>query len=181
MDAELSDRIDGHRATLSARHPAEITGQASCRKPIVRASIRCEHRRMGQAAGHDFANQQIAEAVAAEYESLSPECRADAARLGRLLAPDFHEFGASGREYGYEGTAETVAAGVASDSEPITVANMRGWLLADGLVMLKYTSEHNSRRANRTSLWRRTGAGHWQMFHHQGTPTAGRRERRGLR
>src|SRR5690348_10133168 len=115
---------------------------------------------------------QIAEAVAAERESLSPECRADAARLGRLLAPDFHEFGASGAEYGYEGTAEMVAADTVSDDEPITVENMRGWLLADGLVMLKYTSGHHGRRAHRTSLWRRTEAGHWQMFHHQGTLTA---------
>ncbi len=126
---------------------------------------------MDQTAGHGTAEQQIAEAVAAEHESLSPECRADAARLGRLLAPDFHEFGASGREYGYEGTAEMVAAGMAVDNEPITVANMRGWLLADGLVMLKYTSEHHGMRANRTSLWRRTEAGHWQVFHHQGTLT----------
>ena len=126
---------------------------------------------MDQTAGHDSADQQIAEAMAAERESLSPECRADAARLGRLLAPDFHEFGASGREYGYEGTADLVAADMPGDDEPITVANMRGWLLADGLVMLKYTSEHHGRRANRTSLWRRTEAGHWQMFHHQGTLT----------
>jgi len=127
---------------------------------------------MAQSAGHGSVDQQIAEAVAAEYESLSPECRADAARLGRLLAPDFHEFGASGAEYGYEGTAEMVAAGMAGDDEPITVAKMRGWLLADGLVMLKYTSEHHGRRANRTSLWRRTEAGQWQVFHHQGTLTA---------
>jgi hypothetical protein len=115
------------------------------------------------------ADEQIAEAMAAEHESLSPECRADAARLGRLLAPDFHEFGVSGAEYGYEGTAAMVAA--ATDDEPITVANMRGWLLADGLVMLKYTSEHHGSRANRTSLWRRSEAGHWQVFHHQGTLT----------
>ena len=127
---------------------------------------------MDQTAGGDSADQQIAEAVAAEHESLSPECRADSARLGRLLAPDFHEFGSSGREYGYEGTAEMVAAATGPGDEPVTVANMRGWLLADGLVMLKYTSEHQGRRANRTSLWRRTEAGHWQVFHHQGTPTA---------
>jgi hypothetical protein len=123
-------------------------------------------------AGGDSADQQIAEAVAAERESLSPECRADAARLRRLLAPDFHEFGSSGREYGYAGTAEMVAAATEPGDEPVTVANMRGWLLADGLVMLKYTSENHGWRANRTSLWRRTEAGHWQIFHHQGTPTA---------
>jgi hypothetical protein len=55
------------------------------------------------------ADRQVAEAIAAEYESLSLACRADAARLERLLAPDFHEFGASGGEIGYEGTAELVA------------------------------------------------------------------------
>jgi ribonuclease HI len=126
---------------------------------------------MDQTAAASSADQ-IAEAMAAEHESLSPECRADAARLERLLAPDFHEFGASGAEYGYEGAAEMVAAGMAGDDEPIAVANMRGWLLADGLVMLKYTSEQHGRRANRTSLWRRTEAGRWQVFHHQGTLTA---------
>lgn len=127
---------------------------------------------MGE-TGHGSAGQQIAEAVAAEHESLSLECRADAARLGRLLAPDFHEFAASGAEYGYEGTAEMVAAATSAGDGPISVTDMRGWLLADGLVMLKYTSENQGWRANRTSLWRRTAPGRWQIFHHQGTVTAG--------
>ena len=47
------------------------------------------------------------------------------------------------------------------------------WLLADGVVMLKYTSENRGRRSNRTSLWRRAAAGRWQIFHHQGTLAAG--------
>jgi ribonuclease HI len=50
-------------------------------------------------------DEQIAEAAAAELESLSLECRADAARFRRLLARDFHEFGTSGTEIGYDGTA----------------------------------------------------------------------------
>ena len=128
---------------------------------------------MEQAAGQAGADQQIAEAMAAEHESLSVECRADPARLERLLAPDFHEFGASGREIGYVGTAAQVAAATDPVGEPIRVENMRGWLLADGVVMLKYTSEHQGRRANRTSLWRRTASGRWQILHHQGTVTAG--------
>jgi hypothetical protein len=107
--------------------------------------------------------------VAAEYESLSLECRADAARFERLLAPDFHEFGASGGEIGHEETAELVAQSTDHDGEPIKVENMRGQLLADGLVMVKYTSENHGRRSNRTSLWRRVQPGHWQIFHHQGT------------
>ena len=119
------------------------------------------------------AERQIAEAMAAEHESLSVACRADPARLERLLAPDFHEFGASGREYGFEGTAARVAAPRIPGEEPIGVTNMRGRLLADGLVMLKYTSTGSGgRRAHRTSLWRRTAPGRWQIFHHQGTPAS---------
>jgi hypothetical protein len=87
------------------------------------------------------------------------------------LPPDFHEFGASGGEIGYEGTTERVASSTDPGGEPITVENMRGWLLVEGLVMIKYTSENHGRRSNRTSLWRRTAPGHWQIFHHQGTIT----------
>jgi hypothetical protein len=129
---------------------------------------------MNEGTGQISPDQQVAEAMAAEHESLSLSCRADPNRLERLLAPDFHEFGSSGGEIGYEGTAAWVAAGTDPDGEPIAVENMRGWLLADGLVMLKYTSENQGRRSNRTSLWRRTTTGGWQIFHHQGTPTKAR-------
>jgi hypothetical protein len=115
------------------------------------------------------ADEQIAGATAAEVNSLSLECRADAARFQRLLAPDFHEFGTSGTEIGYEGTAARIAAETDPGGTPIRVENMRGWLLADGLVMLKYTSENEGRRSNRTSLWRRSAGGQWQIFRHQGT------------
>ena len=86
--------------------------------------------------------------------------------------PDFHEFGTSGREIGYEGTAARVAEETDPNGEPILVENMRGWWLAEGLVMLKYASENSGRRSNRTSLWRRVEPGHWQTFHHQGTLAA---------
>jgi hypothetical protein len=119
-------------------------------------------------------DDQIAEAMAAERESLSLACRADATRLRRLLAPDFHEFGTSGSEFAYEGTAELVAAATHPGDDPITVVDLRGRLVADGVVMLKYTSEHGGRWSNRTSLWRRVARGQWQMFHHQGTPTTPR-------
>jgi len=127
---------------------------------------------MNQSATQTAAERQIAEAMATERESLRPERRADAARLERILAPDFHEFGASGLEIGYEGTAMRVAKETDRNGEPILVENMRGWLLAEGLVLLKYVSENIGRRSNRTSLWRRAEPGHWRMFHHQGTLAA---------
>ncbi|MFF0200838.1 DUF4440 domain-containing protein [Streptomyces sp. NPDC005017] len=115
---------------------------------------------------------QVAEAIAAEYETLSPDCRADADRLRSFLAPDFHEFGASGGEIVFEGTAERVASGTDPEGEPITVERMRGVRLAEGLVMLKYTVNIDGRWSHRTSLWRRAAPGRWQMFHNQGTPTS---------
>ena len=115
---------------------------------------------------------QIAEAIAHELESLSPECRADPDRLRALLSPDFHEFGASGREVIYEGTPERVAAATRAGDPPIGVEHLRGQWLADGLVMLKYTSVTPDRRAHRTALWRRVAPGRWQLFHHQGTVAA---------
>ncbi|WP_374984222.1 DUF4440 domain-containing protein [Streptomyces fradiae] len=114
---------------------------------------------------------QVAGALAAERATLSPACRADADRLRRFLAPDFHEFGASGTEVRYEGTAERVAAYTDPDGVPIRTERMRGVRLADGLVMVKYTACIDGRRSHHTSLWRRVGPGHWRMFHHQGTPT----------
>ncbi|MFR9675962.1 DUF4440 domain-containing protein [Streptomyces sp. TR06-5] len=119
----------------------------------------------------DEVDPQVAEAMAAEHETLSPACRADPDRLRDFLAPDFHEFGASGGELRFDGTAERVAAYTDPDGEPIRVERMRGELLADGLVMLKYTASIDGRRSHRTSLWRRTEEGRWQMFHNQGTPT----------
>ncbi|MGC0327725.1 hypothetical protein RKD23_000715 [Streptomyces sp. SAI-170] len=121
--------------------------------------------------GHGGDDPQVAEAMAAEYETLSPACRADADRLRSFLAPDFHEFGASGREIFFEGTAERVAAYTDPEGEPIGVEAMRGVRLADGLVMLKYTACIDGRWSHRTSLWRRVAPGRWQMFHNQGTPT----------
>lgn len=94
--------------------------------------------RFGQDRQQAATDLQIAEAMAAELESLGP-----------------------------------VAAATDLDADPIKVENMRGWLLADGLIMLKYTSENRGRRSNRTSLWRRAAAGRWQIFHHQGTLAAG--------
>jgi hypothetical protein len=115
-------------------------------------------------------DDQVAAAIAAERESLRNDCRTDTARFARLIAPDFHEFGTSGREFGYEEALRIAAS--TPEAEQAEVQDMRGMRIADGVVMVKYTSERAGRRAHRTSLWRRTDDGHWQMFHHQGTPAA---------
>lgn len=112
-------------------------------------------------------DDQVAEVMAAERETLSPDCRADPARLDAFLADDFHEFGSSGREYAKTGTAGMVAGAV---GDPIAIDRLRGLRITDGVVMLKYDTRAGTRTSHRTSVWRRTEAGGWQMFHHQGTP-----------
>jgi ribonuclease HI len=119
----------------------------------------------------DDVDPQVAEVLAAERETLSVECRAAPHRLRSFLAPDFREFGASGVEVKFEGTAERVAGYTDPDGEPIRVERLRGRTLADGLVMVTYTAQIDGRWSHRTSLWRRVAPGRWQMFHHQGTPT----------
>ena len=115
----------------------------------------------------------VADAMRAEVETLSRECRLDAARLDRFLAPDFHEFGASGVEVVKEGTARRVAAYTADGAAELVPHDMRGTLIADDVVMVKYVLQAGPVRTNRTSLWRRTAEGDWEMFHHQGTVAAG--------
>jgi hypothetical protein len=74
-------------------------------RAIVGALPGWEHVRMEETDAMHDADQQLAEALAAERESLSTECRVDAARLEHLLAPDFRDFGTSGGEFGFDGTA----------------------------------------------------------------------------
>ena len=111
------------------------------------------------------------------FSSLSKKELAEIARAtdeidvkqGKVLARE----GDIGHEFFVilEGTAELVAASTDPGGEPIRFHDMRGYRLAEGLVMVKYTSDNGVRRSNRTSLWRRVGRRHWQIFHHQGTPT----------
>ncbi len=122
-----------------------------------------------EAADERAAAEQVEAAMAAERETLSPDCRADPARLAAFLAEDFHGFGASGREITREGIAEAFAADTRPDEPRITVTGMRGSLVAGGVVMVKYTASHRGRRTHRTSLWRCLPTGRWVMFHHQGT------------
>ena len=118
------------------------------------------------------ARRQVAQALQAERETLSRECRLDARRLDAFLADDFHEFGCSGGEVTKVGTAQRVADYTAVSDEVNAIEDMRGELVADGLVMVKYTAASRGQRTHRTSLWRNDPTLGWQMFHHQATPTS---------
>lgn len=114
-----------------------------------------------------------------ERELQSPQARADEGRLRQLLAPDFAEIGASGRTWDRETILDLLrgeSAEVATD--PIEVLDLRGRVLAPGVIQVSWDSRRGDRHARRTSIWceRETG---WQQVHHQGTPFALPDPRRG--
>lgn len=104
-----------------------------------------------------------------EHSLWRSDTRCDLALMDRTFAPDFHEFGRSGRRYTRDdllpdGEFETIDAIL----HALTVTD-----LSDVLALVTYISEvrrpDGADWANRSSLWDRT-SGHWQIRFHQGTP-----------
>ncbi|GGN73608.1 DUF4440 domain-containing protein [Streptomyces albiflavescens] len=107
-------------------------------------------------------------AVEGELRLLDPGIRRSPERVGALLHPDFQEFGASGRIW----DRAAIVAALAAENEPgarlCTTSRMKGVQLAPDLVHLAFDTDHNGRRAHRSSLWRLTEEG-WLLYFHQGT------------
>ncbi|MGJ3561425.1 DUF4440 domain-containing protein [Streptomyces sp. INA 01156] len=106
-------------------------------------------------------------AIEGELKLLDPEVRRSPERVGALLHPEFLEFGASGRIW------------TVTRSSPCSPTNTsrgpgrhrlrhQGHAARPDVVHLTFETDHNGRRARRSSLWRRTGQ-HWLLYFHQGT------------
>lgn len=105
-----------------------------------------------------------------ESELQTKACRNNRARLRELLAPDFTEVGASGRVWDLPSTLELLES-ESGETEEIEVIDLTGRILADHLVLVRWDSAYEGRRARRTSLWRHDAEG-WRLVHHQGTVLA---------
>lgn len=97
------------------------------------------------------------------------ETRWDRSHMEAILAPDFVEFGRSGRVYSREDA-------LALEPEPFTARlPLDAWqarLLGPDNALVTYVSEvdrNGVERANRSSIWSRTDDG-WKLRFHQGTP-----------
>lgn len=98
------------------------------------------------------------------------ETRFDNEWMERTLAPDFFEFGRSGRIYRREDS-------IGIESQPIDarfpLKNFDARLLTPGVALVTYISAvtYNGIEefGNRSSIWTRTENG-WQLRFHQGTP-----------
>lgn len=117
-----------------------------------------------------FDDEVLRELVALEESLWREATRFDRAHLDRVLAPDFHEFGRSGRRWSRE---EVLAA----PAGPIDVVWPLRWLEASvvspGAALLTYVCVlrgHPVLASNRSSLWVR-GPEAWQLRLHHGSPT----------
>lgn len=118
--------------------------------------------------------------LAAEIQRLESELHhpgvpCSRGRLEQLLHPAFHEVGRSGRPY----DRETVIRYLAAQTAPPDVEALEHRLhpLAPDCVLLTFRSRQRAadggfvNEALRSSVWRQ-GADGWQLFYHQGTPSA---------
>ncbi|WP_336921561.1 nuclear transport factor 2 family protein [Aquipuribacter sp. SD81] len=106
------------------------------------------------------------------------ETRFDRRYMDAVLAPDFAEFGRSGRRWD---RAEILA--MTGDVLDARLVDLRVSLLADGVALVTYVSEVQTngvagdvQRANRSSVWVH-GDGAWRLRFHQGTPVTARADR----
>ncbi|MFF7471915.1 DUF4440 domain-containing protein [Streptomyces sp. NPDC008092] len=121
----------------------------------------------------DGNQRAVQAAVDAELRLLDPGVRARPDLVLELLDPEFTEVGASGRRWDATSILTVTGDGSVSPESPVEVTEMSGTVLAPGIVHLTYFADNQGRRVRRSSLWRLTETG-WRLFHHQGTPVAGR-------
>ena len=111
-----------------------------------------------------------AELRALEERLLDPAVRAVPGLVRALLAPEFVEFGASGRVFNRDAILAMVAA------EPPRAARQAGGfkarLLAPGVALTTWrVLRDDGIEILRSSVWQLQGD-HWQMVFHQGTQAA---------
>lgn len=124
------------------------------------------------AADQELAPEDLETLRSLEESLWRTKTRFDNGLMEKLFAPDFFEFGRSGRTY-----SRTDMLFVPRDSRPIKATlplpNFHARHLSDEIVQVTYISEVVDDgvllRGNRSSIWSRTADG-WQLRFHQGTP-----------
>jgi|SRR5215831_8553173 len=94
--------------------------------------------------------------------------RFDRAYMESILADDFTEVGASGRQYRREDTLAVARQPLAAQLSNFVITT-----LAPDVALVRYESEDTltgkTRRAHRSSIWSRGPNGNWVLHFHQGT------------
>lgn len=117
--------------------------------------------------------ETLAELSALEESLWRAETRFDDELMDKTFAPDFFEFGRSGRTYTRDEMLFGQSGFGAIDAK-LPLPNFRARYLADDVAQVTYVSEvvYDGRKelGNRSSIWSRID-GAWKLRFHQGTPT----------
>ncbi len=108
----------------------------------------------------------VAQALDAERALLDPAIRSDIEAVAALIDPDFLEIGQSGLLWDRDAVLAEFAR--ATPQSAIEVSELRGTILADGLVLVTFVSAMGEHSARRSSIWRQGDEG-WRVVFHQGT------------
>lgn len=103
------------------------------------------------------------------------ETRFDLGHQEKVFAPDFFEFGRSGRIYTREQMVRTSGQAIKAK---LPLQNLEVHPLDANNVLVTYISEvqyTELEKANRCSVWSKTANG-WQLRFHQGTPVSSQQE-----
>jgi hypothetical protein len=111
----------------------------------------------------------VTAAIEGELRFLDPAVFTSPTQLSRLLHPEFRSYGSSGTAYTRESYIAELREWGPAVSTPGTVTRMVGHELAADLVLLTFDINISERRAHRSSLWRRSEEGGWQLYFTQGT------------
>ena len=108
-----------------------------------------------------------------EERILDPAVRADPAQVRALLAPEFTEFGASGRVFDRDAILAALAAeGPREARQARQVRGFKVRLLAPGAALTTWRVKRDDGiETLRSSVWQQQG-GRWLMVFHQGTLAA---------
>ncbi len=117
--------------------------------------------------GRDALHRHLAEQ---ELLLLQPGVRASVDRLDALIADDFREIGASGRQFGKD---EAIMRLPAESGVTFAADDLEVRLLGAEVALVTYravrSADGRRQRSLRSSLWRHDPSG-WRMVFHQGTP-----------
>ena len=121
----------------------------------------------------DLSTQDLHDLEVFEESLWRAEVRFDRERMNQILAPDFFEFGRSGRVYQREDTLGVPAQPI---DARLPLKDFTARLLDSNVAQVTYVSavtyEGVEELTNRSSIWTRSGHG-WQLRFHQGTVRVG--------
>jgi hypothetical protein len=124
---------------------------------------------LGLALSRDGGRPDEEELGQLEEAMFRNETRGDREWLERHLAPDFIEFGRSGKRYPRRVLIEFEVASTIDVNAILPLPEFRMTGLTPDCVLLTCVSEVGGERANRSSVWTRSDDG-WVLRFHQATP-----------